>query len=205
VTCGDLLGYPTRDQLAQHCVQPAGDLGPGPVQVTVTLRPHLQHRRVIARSDFPAGRRAQRRNSDRPCVVRVVLAHRPSGQQPHPGAQLGPDIQHLLTRSQEMLGQQIPQTPAPSTAQVRSGQAAAHASSRCAWAAEARTRSSPSGSSAAPIATLMRIHPDHHYRHEQPSHRHTCDRGGHALFQDLTASRLFRATPRQGPDRLARR
>jgi hypothetical protein len=32
-----------------------------------------------------------------------------------------------------------------------------------------------------------------------------CDRGGHALFQDLLASRLFRATPRQGPDRLARR
>src|SRR5947209_7272192 len=36
-----------------------------------------------------------------------------------------------------------PVPPAPSTAQVRCGQAAAHASSRPAWATQARTRSSP--------------------------------------------------------------
>ena len=48
-----------------------------------------------------------------------------------------------------------PRPPAPSTAQVRSGQAAAHASSRSACAAQARTRSSPSGSSAALIATAV--------------------------------------------------
>ena len=41
------------------------------------------------------------------------------------------------------------------TAQVRSGQAAAHPTSFSAWAAQARTRSSPSGSSVPPIATAV--------------------------------------------------
>jgi len=48
-----------------------------------------------------------------------------------------------------------PSPAAPSTAQIRSGQAAAHVTSRSAWVAEARTRNSPSGSSAAPIATAV--------------------------------------------------
>ena len=48
-----------------------------------------------------------------------------------------------------------PVPPAPSTAHVRCGQAAAHASSRSAWAAQARTRSSLSGSSAALITTAV--------------------------------------------------
>jgi len=66
-----------------------------------------------------------------------------------------------------------PRPPAPSIAQVRCGQAAAHASSRSACDADARTRSSPSGSSAGLITTavcepLVRVHPDHHCRHDQP-------------------------------------
>jgi hypothetical protein len=47
-----------------------------------------------------------------------------------------------------------PSPPAPSTAQIRSGQAAAQASSRCACAAEARTRTWPSMASSAPGATV---------------------------------------------------
>ena len=43
----------------------------------------------------------------------------------------------------------------PPAAQVRSGQAAAHATSRPACAAQARTRSWPSGSTAAPVATAV--------------------------------------------------
>src|SRR6516164_1202555 len=58
-------------------------------------------------------------------------------------------------------------------AQVRAGQAAAQTSSRSTWITEARTRTSPSSSSAALIATavrgLMRIHTDHHRRHDTPS------------------------------------
>ena len=95
-------------------------------------------------------------------------------------------------------------------AQVRSGQAAAQASSRSAWVAQARTRSSPSGSSARLIATavcepLCGSTPIITAAMNRPSLDAGCDRGGHALFQDLLASRLFRATPRQGPDRPARR
>ena len=48
-----------------------------------------------------------------------------------------------------------PSPPAPPAAQVRCGQAAAQASRRSAWTAQARTRSSPSGSSAALIATAV--------------------------------------------------
>src|SRR6185437_16197912 len=87
-----------------------------------------------------------------------------------------------------------PRPPAPSTAQVRSGQAAAHASSRPACTALARTRSCPSGSSAPLTATAVRealcgsipiitavmtglLFPGTWWG----------DRGGHAYFQDLTA------------------
>jgi hypothetical protein len=48
-----------------------------------------------------------------------------------------------------------PRPPAPSTAQVRSGQSAAHSTSLPAWLAEARMRTVPSGASAASIATAV--------------------------------------------------
>jgi hypothetical protein len=83
------------------------------------------------------------------------FVHRPRGQQPDPGAELGLDIKDPLTRRQQLLGQQVTQPRGAPAAQVRSGQAAAHDSSRSACAAQARTRSSPSGSSAAPIATAV--------------------------------------------------
>jgi hypothetical protein len=43
LACGDLLGHATRDQLAQHRVQPAGHRGVGPAQVLVApgARPRL--------------------------------------------------------------------------------------------------------------------------------------------------------------------
>ena len=36
-SAGDRLGHAAGDQLAQHRMQPAGDLGPGPAQVPVPL------------------------------------------------------------------------------------------------------------------------------------------------------------------------
>jgi len=48
-----------------------------------------------------------------------------------------------------------PRPAAPSTAQVRSGQDFAQVSSRSACAAQARTRTSPTGTSSAPIATAV--------------------------------------------------
>jgi hypothetical protein len=155
VACGDLFGDAAGDQLAQHGVQPAGDLGAGAAQVPVALGPHLQHRRMIIGMHLAAGGRTQRRDGHRPGIVGVVLVHRPSSQQPHPGAELGLDIQDPLTRGQELLGQQVPQAaraldrPGPLWPGRR------QASSRSTWAAEARTRSSPRGSSATPIATAV--------------------------------------------------
>ena len=55
MSCGDLLGDAAWDQLAQHRVQSAGDLGPGAAEVAVALGPHLQHRRVIVGLDLAAG------------------------------------------------------------------------------------------------------------------------------------------------------
>jgi hypothetical protein len=121
----------------------------------VTLGPYLQHRRVIIGRHWAAGRQAQRRDRHRPGVVGVVLVCVTSREQPHSGAELGRRVQHPLPGGQQLLGQQMPQAAAPSIAQARSGQGAAHASSRCACPAHARTRSSPSTSSAALIATAV--------------------------------------------------
>ena len=56
LSCGDLLGDAAGDQAAQHRVQAAGDLVPGPAQVPVPLGPHRQHRRVVLWLDLAAGR-----------------------------------------------------------------------------------------------------------------------------------------------------
>src|SRR5260370_10105366 len=47
VACGDLFADATGEQVAQHRVEPAGDLVAGPRQVAVPLGPYLQHRPVI--------------------------------------------------------------------------------------------------------------------------------------------------------------
>ena len=61
-------------------------------------RPHFQHRRIIIGTDLPPGLRARDRNRHRQRVVRVVLVSLPGGQQPYPGPQLGPHVQHALAR-----------------------------------------------------------------------------------------------------------
>ena len=106
-----------------------------------------------------------------------------------------------------------PSPGAPSTAQVRSGQAAAQATSCPAWAGQARIRTLPSGSSAAVTATavceplcgsipIITVISELHLltrRLDRP--RRAC------LIPDLRAGRssLFRATPRQGPTGQAHR
>jgi hypothetical protein len=109
VSRGDRLADAAQDQLAQHGVQPADELGAGPAEVTVTLGPHLQHRRVIIRPDLSDTSRAQRGDGHRPGIIRVVLVRITGCQQPHPGAELGRHIQHPLTRRQQLLGQQMAQ------------------------------------------------------------------------------------------------
>jgi hypothetical protein len=56
LSCDYLFGDATGDQLAEHGMQPAGDLGPAPAQVTVALGPHLEHRRVVLGRHLPRSR-----------------------------------------------------------------------------------------------------------------------------------------------------
>jgi hypothetical protein len=44
LSCGYLLGDATGNQFAEHGVEPAGDLGPGPAQVVVALGPLPRYR-----------------------------------------------------------------------------------------------------------------------------------------------------------------
>ena len=97
-----------------------------------------------------------------------------------------------------------PRPAAPSTAQVRCGQAAAQPSSRSAWAAEARTRTWPSGSSAAPIATavcepLCGSTPIITAATTGSPFPFRCRVTAAGMPYFGSASHLFRATPRQDP------
>jgi hypothetical protein len=69
--------------------------------------------------------------------------------------QLGLDVQHPLASGDQLLGQQVPQPDAAPAAQVRSGQARAHASSCTAWSGQARIPHPASGTSPASIATAV--------------------------------------------------
>jgi hypothetical protein len=92
------------DQVAEHGVQPAGDLVTQPGQVPVTLGPHLQHRRVVLGGHLAAGPGPQRRDRHVQGIVRVVLIRVASLQQPHPRRQLRLHIQDPLTGGDKLLG-----------------------------------------------------------------------------------------------------
>jgi hypothetical protein len=77
------------------------------------------------------------------------------GLQPDPCGQLGRHVQHVLAGGGQLLGQQVAQPAGAPAAQVRCGQSFAQASSRPACAGQARTRTWPSSSSAAPVATAV--------------------------------------------------
>ena len=212
MSCGDSLWKRRRGsaRTARHAVgrRPGCGCGPGPggAWTTPSAPPH-DHRPP------PPGWEAERSaaTATERASLRVVLVHRPGRQQPDPGTELGLHIQHPLTGRQQLLGQQVPQLgrrprsprSAPATPPPTPAAAAPDA-------ADARTRSSPSGSSAAPIATAV-CEP---LCGSTPIITATTndlpiDAGvtaaGMPYFRTCWRSRLFRATPRQGPDRLARR
>ena len=54
VSGGDSPGNAAGDQLTQHGMQPARDLGAGAAQIPVAPGPHLQHRRMIIGPHLPA-------------------------------------------------------------------------------------------------------------------------------------------------------
>ena len=140
-------GVTARDQVAEHRVQPAGDLVAGPGQVPVPLGPDLQHGGVIVGGHVPPDLRPQRRDRHRQGVVRVVLVGVPGLQQPHPGGQLRRHIQHLLPGGDQLLGQQVPQ---PGGAFHRPGPLAARPPPRPAAVPPGMGRHAPAAGPAAP-------------------------------------------------------
>jgi hypothetical protein len=171
----------------QHGMQPADDLGAGPAQVAVPLGPDLQHRRVIVGPDLPDTGRAQRRDRDRAGIAGVVLVHITGGQQPDPRTELGLDIQHPLTRGQQLLGQQVAHPPGTldCPGALRPGRSPPQQLIRLPGAgtypqltqfllgrADHHRR----------VRGLVRIDPDHHCRHGTTSYpgRGKGSRGGHA-------------------------
>ena len=154
--CGDLLGDAAGDQLAQHRVQPADDLVAGrPGRGAAWPRPSAPprgHRPLTWR----AGRRPQRRDRDRPGIVRVVLVRVPGRPAAAPARPAWAARPAPARRRRPAAGpadgpaRRRPRPPRSAPARPPPRPAAAPA-----WAAQARTRSSPSGSSAAPIATAV--------------------------------------------------
>jgi hypothetical protein len=54
VSCPDGLRYPARDQLTQHSLQSAHDLGAGAAQVTMTLGPTAEYEHHPAQQSLVA-------------------------------------------------------------------------------------------------------------------------------------------------------
>jgi hypothetical protein len=166
-------GHAAGDQFAQHGVEPADDLSPGAAQVAVPLGPYLQHRCVVIGPGLPHARRAQRCDSHRPGIVRVVLVHVASPQQPDPRTQLGLHVQHPLTRRQQLLGQQVPRAagaldrPGPLGPRLRPLQQPSGLRGR-----GTHPQLPQDGLVRADyhrgMRALMRIHPDHHCHRRTP-------------------------------------
>ena len=129
LACGQPPADAAGDQLAQHRVKPAHHLSPCPAQVPVPLGPHLQHHGMVIGPGRPASGRTPRRDRHRTRIIRVVLVGIARGQQPDPGAQLGGTSRTHSPAATSCWARRCPSPPAPSTAQVRSGQAAAQATS----------------------------------------------------------------------------
>jgi len=77
--------------------------------VAVAFDQQPQHPAVILHDDQSHPIRAQRRHSDRSSVVGIVLLGATRTQHPHPRRQHRGDIDHRLTGSDELLGDQIAQ------------------------------------------------------------------------------------------------
>jgi hypothetical protein len=170
LSCGDLLGDAAGNQVAEHGVQPAGDLVTQPGQVPVTLSPHLQHCRVVLGGHLAAGPGPQRRDRHGQGIVRVVFIRVASLQQPHPRCQLRLNVQDPLAGGDELLGKQAaqpgsaPGRPGPLRPRRRPLRQLPGLRSRCADPDLARRlfrRADHHGR----VRGLMRVHADHHCCH----------------------------------------
>ena len=207
LSCGDLLGDAAGDQLAQHGVQPAGDLGAGPAQVPVALGPHLQHRRVVVGLRPPAGPASAAprwpptgRRWGRSCSSSPAASSRTRAPS------LGCTSSTRSPAATQLLGQQVAQPAGaldrpgplrpgrrPRQQPLGLGRRGAHPqlAQRLLGRADRHRR----------VRALVRVDPDHHCHHQRLLLLERREGPWRAcLISDLLASRLFRATPRQGPD-----
>ena len=144
-----------RDQVAQHRVQQAGGLVAGPRQVPVPLSPDLQHRGVVLGEHRALGLRAQRCDRHREGIVGVVLVRVPRTAAAAPGRPASAARPAPAPRPRPAAEPAMPQ---PGGALHRPGPLRPRRCPRpqlLAWDWQASTRSSPSGSSPAPIATAV--------------------------------------------------
>ena len=136
-------------------MQPAGGLVARAGQVAV---PFAQTFSTAARSSASTGRLAGERSAataTEKASFGSFLPVSPACSSRTRAASLGGTSSTCSPAATSCCASRCPSPAAPSTAQVRSGQAAAHASSVSAWDGQACTCNSPSGSSAEPIATAV--------------------------------------------------
>ena len=79
----------------------------GPARIQMCLRQQPQDREVVLAPHHGERWSTQRRDRDRPSVVRVVLVRPARPQQPHPRRQRRRHIHDTLTRTDELLREQI--------------------------------------------------------------------------------------------------
>ena len=204
LSCADLAGDPAGDELAQHRVQPAGDPGAVPGQVTVTLRPHLHHLGVILGAHLRHRRRAQRRDGHRTGVVGIVLVRRPRWPAAAPGRPASVARRRPARRRRRAAGptdsraRRHPRSPtsAPRTVSptdqpldLVGGRPHPQLTEELLVGVEGHRRVRP----------LVRVDADHHCHH--CSLRPTDVRTAVGMSDiRVRRSRLFRATPRRHPD-----
>ena len=181
----DLVGDAAGDEVAQHRVQPAGDLGAGARQVPVTSRPQLHHRGVILDADLASATataarrwRPTARRGGRSCWSTRWPAAAPappaSAARPGPARRRRPAAGRAGSR-----GRWRSRSP-----RCARGNCSAHCSSRSSCLGPDRTRSSARLRSLVVdrhrrVRSLVRVDADHH--------RHRCsfvverveDRGRH--------------------------
>jgi len=174
-------------QVAEHGVQPAGDLVTQPGQVAMPLSPHLQHRRIVLGHHRPRRLGPQRRDRHRQRIVRVVLIRVAGLQQPHPRRQLRLHVQDPLAGGGELPVQQPAQPggtlhrPGPLRPRRRPRRQLPGLTGRRADPDLAR-RLFCRADHHRRVRPLMRVHADHHCCHGtlQVVRPGDGERGGHA-------------------------
>jgi hypothetical protein len=117
----ETAGRAAGDELSQGHMQPTGRLGAQRDQVVVAVDHHPDHRGVVLHPHRPEPAVPQPGDGGGQRVVRVVPTCLGRAQQPDPRGQCGGHVDDVLTRCDELLGQQLPSPAADSTAQLRSG------------------------------------------------------------------------------------